>query len=142
MVPVGADHVTTPAIRVVSGALVRDGRLLVGRRPDGRDYAGHWETPGGKVEPGETDEAAIVRELWEELNVNALVSGYLGEVPFGPPEFPRSLDFLMYRVEASGEPCRLVHDELRWVTLAELGRLQLAPGNAALYHVLRGLLEG
>ncbi len=46
-----------------------DGRVLMAQRPDGKDYAGQWEFPGGKIEAGETPEQAICRELYEELNV-------------------------------------------------------------------------
>ena len=46
-----------------------DGRVLMAQRPDGKDYAGLWEFPGGKIEVGETPEQAICRELYEELNV-------------------------------------------------------------------------
>jgi len=46
-----------------------DGRVLMAQRPSGKDFAGHWEFPGGKVEPGETPEHAVRRELYEELNV-------------------------------------------------------------------------
>ena len=57
------------SLLVVAGALVRDGRLLLARRPDGDPLAGLWELPGGKVEPGETPEAALEREWSEELGV-------------------------------------------------------------------------
>jgi len=55
---------------VVACALIdRDGRVLATQRPDGKDHAGLWEFPGGKIEVGETPEQAIVRELYEELNI-------------------------------------------------------------------------
>ena len=55
---------------VVAGALLRDGRLLLTRRPDGDPLAGFWELPGGKVEVDETPEAALAREWHEELGVD------------------------------------------------------------------------
>ncbi len=60
-----------PTILVVAVALVdADGRVLIAQRPEGKKMAGLWEFPGGKVEPGETPEAALIRELQEELSIN------------------------------------------------------------------------
>ncbi|HRK17251.1 MAG TPA: NUDIX domain-containing protein, partial [Prosthecobacter sp.] len=56
-----------PPVEVVCAVLRRGGRLLVARRPAGKRLAGCWEFPGGKIEPGETAEAALLRELREEL---------------------------------------------------------------------------
>ena len=71
-----------PAVQVVAG-VVRDahGRILLAQRPAGRDWAGLWEFPGGKVEPGETPEAALQRELQEELGIGVQVAGRLIRVP-------------------------------------------------------------
>jgi 8-oxo-dGTP diphosphatase len=61
-----------PVTDVAVGVLVQpDGRFLLTTRPPGKAYAGHWEFPGGKVEPGETVEQALVRELQEELGITA-----------------------------------------------------------------------
>ena len=61
----------TPILLVVAGALIdRDGRILITQRPEGRSMAGLWEFPGGKVESGETPEAALIRELHEELGID------------------------------------------------------------------------
>ena len=60
----------TKIISVVAGALMRrDGSFMLGSRPDGKPYAGYWEFPGGKVEPGETSYAALVREFQEEMGI-------------------------------------------------------------------------
>ena len=59
-----------PLVIVVAGALVdADGRVLITRRPNGKEMAGLWEFPGGKIEKGETPEQALIRELKEELNI-------------------------------------------------------------------------
>ncbi len=58
-------------VEVAVGILIRsDGALLLSTRPQGKDYAGYWEFPGGKIEPGETVEQALTRELHEELGIN------------------------------------------------------------------------
>lgn len=58
-----------PVIDVSAGILRKDGRFLAVRRPEGKPMAGFWEFPGGKVEPGENPEQALIRELKEELNI-------------------------------------------------------------------------
>ena len=60
-------------IPVVAGFLKKDGKILVGQRPENNSLPGQWEFPGGKIEPGETPEQALVRELQEELGIDAEV---------------------------------------------------------------------
>ena len=75
-------HLEAPPVEVVAG-VIRDprGRILLARRTEGRDLAGLWEFPGGKVEPGESPEAALVRELREELGIESEVGAPLIAVP-------------------------------------------------------------
>jgi 8-oxo-dGTP diphosphatase len=113
---------------VVAGACVRDGRLLLARRPDGDPLAGFWELPGGKVEPGETPEAALRREWTEELGV-----GVEATEPFtfasGAPN-GRHVTLLVYRVRSiGGAPSPLGVAEVRWATPEEAGRLRLLPAD-------------
>ena len=97
---------------VVGAALVRDGRLLAARRTRPAEAAGRWELPGGKVEPGEAREAALVRELAEELGVDARVTGWLpGTVPIGAAY---ELQVGVCRL-VSGEPDPTEHDLVRWL---------------------------
>ncbi|MFI1353900.1 (deoxy)nucleoside triphosphate pyrophosphohydrolase [Streptomyces sp. NPDC020898] len=105
---------------VVGAALLRDGRLLAARRSAPPELAGRWELPGGKVEPGEAPEGALVRELREELGVDAEpVERIPGEWPLRPPYV---LWVWTARLPAdSAEPKPLQdHDELRWLTPAEI----------------------
>ena len=113
---------------VVAGALARDGRLLLTRRPDGDPLEGFWELPGGKVEPGETPETALGREWREELGV-----GVEAPEPFtfvsGAPN-GRHVTLLVYRVPSlDGEPSPLGVAEVRWATPEEAGRLRLLPAD-------------
>ena len=84
---------TAPPIHVVAGVIadVR-GRILLARRTEGRDLAGLWEFPGGKVDPGETPEQALVRELREELGIEARVGDAVIEVPQRYPHKRLRLD--------------------------------------------------
>ncbi|MER6628291.1 (deoxy)nucleoside triphosphate pyrophosphohydrolase [Streptomyces sp. NPDC000987] len=110
----------TERIVVVGAALLDGGRLLAARRSAPPDLAGRWELPGGKVEPGESPEAALVRELREELGVDAEpVERIPGEWPLRPPYV---LAVWTARLRpGSGDPEPLQdHDALRWLGPGEL----------------------
>ena len=102
---------------VVGAAILRAGRVLAARRTAPAEAAGRWELPGGKVEPGERREAALVRELAEELGVVAEVTGWLpGAVPIGTAY---ELQVGVCRL-VSGEPEPVEHDLVRWLGPGEL----------------------
>ncbi|MCX4813575.1 (deoxy)nucleoside triphosphate pyrophosphohydrolase [Streptomyces sp. NBC_01239] len=110
----------TTRIVVVGAALFDDGRLLAARRSAPPELAGRWELPGGKVEPRERPEAALVRELSEELGVDAeTVERVPGEWPLKPPY---TLQVWTARLRpGSPQPRPLEdHDELRWLTTADI----------------------
>ncbi|GHA12992.1 DNA mismatch repair protein MutT [Streptomyces tauricus] len=110
----------TELIVVVGAAVLRDGRLLAARRSAPVELAGRWELPGGKVEPGESPERALVRELREELGVEAeVVEAVPGEFPLRAPYVLRVWTARL--VDGSAEPLALQdHDELRWLSSDEL----------------------
>jgi mutator protein MutT len=102
---------------VVGAAVVRRGTVLAARRTSPPEAAGRWELPGGKVEPGEDPEAAVVRELAEELGCEVAVTGWLdGRVPIRPG---LALVVALARL-ADGEPEPVEHDEVRWLGAAQL----------------------
>ncbi|MGW5343958.1 (deoxy)nucleoside triphosphate pyrophosphohydrolase [Streptomyces sp. NPDC004050] len=103
---------------VVGGALCHEGRLLAARRSAPPELAGRWELPGGKAEPGETDAEALVRELREELGVEAAP---VERIPGAWPLQPGLVLHVWTARLLSGEPAPLEdHDELRWLDPAEL----------------------
>ena len=110
----------TERIVVVAGALVRDGRLLAARRSAPPDLAGRWELPGGKVEPGETPERVLVRELREELGADTrALERVPGEWPLKPGYV--LMVWAARLLPGSAEPAPLEdHDELRWLTPEEI----------------------
>jgi len=114
-------------VRVVAGVVVRAGRVLVALRGAGRPLAGRWEFPGGKVEPGEDDRAALARELHEELAIRVEVGARLGESRHG------KVHLLAYRCTLrEGEPVALEHEHIRWALPGELGGLSWAPADVPL----------
>jgi 8-oxo-dGTP diphosphatase len=102
---------------VVGAAIVRDGRVLACRRTSPAEAAGRWELPGGKVEPGETPEAALLREVREELGAGVAISHWLAAEAV-------ISDALVLRVAVArlvdGEPRPVEHDEVRWLSADEL----------------------
>ncbi|MEE2035118.1 (deoxy)nucleoside triphosphate pyrophosphohydrolase [Rhodococcus chondri] len=117
-----------PAGHVVAGAVFRDGRLLLAQRNRPPELAGQWELPGGKVEPGEEIEAALRRELREELGVEVRGGERLGvAVPL-----PGGRVLCAYRVElVAGVPKPLDHSALRWVDADELETIDLVAADRA-----------
>lgn len=115
-------------IHVVAG-VIRDalGRILLARRIDGRDLAGLWEFPGGKVEPGEAPEAALVRELHEELGIEASVFDALIRVPQQYPDKRLVLD--VRQVEYRGTPMGLDGQALVWSPAQTLASYPMPPAD-------------
>ena len=129
-------------LTVVAAALVdRDGRLLVQQRPEGKPMAGLWEFPGGKVEPGETPERALIRELGEELAIDVdhaclapacFASDTLGE---------KHLLLLLYVCRKwRGTPIAHHATALRWVRPVELHGLAMPPADEPLIGLLEALI--
>lgn len=111
-----------------------DGRVLAARRSAPPATAGGWEFPGGKVEPGESPTAALIRECREELGVTVRVGELLGSADIAAE--------LVLRVYAAvleaGEPQPLEdHDELRWLTAAELDDVAWLPADRPVLAALR-----
>ncbi|MEG3122689.1 (deoxy)nucleoside triphosphate pyrophosphohydrolase [Sphingomonas sp. GB1N7] len=134
--------VATSLFPVVAAALVdASGRVLVQQRPPGKQMAGLWEFPGGKVESGETPEAALVRELAEELGIKvdaaALTPATFASEPLGG----KHLLLLLYVCrDWIGEPAALDAVALKWVTLAEMRGLDMPPADAPFIDTLERLL--
>ncbi|BCX48118.1 pyrophosphohydrolase MutT [Haloferula helveola] len=113
-------------IDVVAGLiLASDGRLLACRRPEGKHLGGKWEFPGGKVEPRETPEPALVRELREELEITVEPLRQLTPVVHDYGRGPIRLIPIVCRI-TDGEPHPHEHSEIRWCTADELDELDLA----------------
>jgi len=115
-----------------------DGRILACRRGEGRHLAGLWEFPGGKVDAGESPEAALARELEEELGVAVDVGEKLAAVvEWTDGEVAIRLSAYWCRI-SEGEPVALEHEELRWCGISELGELGWAEADLPFVRELGG----
>ncbi len=120
----------TPRRVVVAAVIVRSGMVLVAQRHAPSRFPGLWEFPGGKVEPGETQEAALRREIREELGVDISVRS---EPPIGTVKWDydhaRVLLIALRADIVSGTPRPLDHAAVRWVAAEELSALPLLPAD-------------
>ncbi len=127
---------------VVAVALVdADDRVLIAKRPEGREMAGLWEFPGGKVKPGELPETALVRELLEELGID-ITESCLAPVTFAShlyDDFYLLMPLYVCRVW-EGTVVAKEGQELKWVRPVRLGDYDMPPADAPLVAMLRDLL--
>lgn len=136
----------TELINVVGGAVVdslaHPRTLLVARRTAPPQFAGLWEFPGGKVDPGETPEKALHRELSEELGVEVVLGPELPAAqPAGWPLNPKAAMRVWFAELAAGTPRPLQdHDELRWVPLADPAQVLALPWIPADLPIVEALL--
>jgi 8-oxo-dGTP diphosphatase len=134
-----------PALRVVC-ALIEDeaGRLLLAQRPAGKHLAGLWEFPGGKIETGESPQAALIREIAEELGCVATPGEALTPVTHAYDTVTVCLMPFLARLESAGAtPEAREHAALRWVTRAEIGTMPMPAADAPIVAewVARGELR-
>lgn len=123
--------------RLVVAAVIRggDGRVLLARRPPGSHLEGLWEFPGGRVEDGETAEAALARELDEELGVTVSIAEPLTFA--WHRDATREILLLFYRAELTGGvPAGREGQEVGWFCSHELSTLATPPADAALVRRL------
>ena len=131
-----------PIVLVAAVALIdTDGRVLLAERPEGKHLAGLWEFPGGKVQAGETPEAALIRELAEELgiDVEANCLAPFTFASFAYPEFHLLMPLYVCR-KWSGIVIAREGQRLKWVRPGRLGDYPMPPADKPLVAMLRDLL--
>ena len=126
---------------VIVGAAIldRQGRVLAAQRAAPPELAGWWEFPGGKVEPGESDEDGLVRECREELGVDIRLGDRLGD-DVGVGDAGAVLRIWLARVADGGEPVCREHRALRWLSVDELHDVAWLPADLPLVAELAAVL--
>ena len=130
---------TTPSRRTiyVVAAIIRDaqGRIFATQRGYG-DFKDFWEFPGGKIEPGETAEQALRREIWEELETRIIVDGPAHNVEWDYPAFHLSMQCFWCRVQ-SGNLLLKEHEAARWLSIDQLDSVEWLPADRDLIQKLK-----
>ena len=122
----------------VVAAIIKDenGKILITQRNLQKAQGGLWEFPGGKIEPNETKEEAIVREIKEELDIDIQVESYLSEKVFNYPEKDINLIALECK-KINGDIKLLEHEDYRWVENSELDNFEFAPADIFIIEKLK-----
>lgn len=125
-------------MRLVTAAIiVSAGKVLLARRKPGDTREGFWEFPGGVVEPGETIEQCLARELREELGVAAAIGEVVAESVYRDDHGHLRLVALETRI-TGGEMAPVAHDRVEWVAPGELERYRLSPADVPIAKALAG----
>lgn len=127
-------------IHVVGAVFEREGKIMAAQRGPGSALEGFWEFPGGKIEPGETPEETLARELREELLTDAEVGPFVARSEF-------DYDFGTVRLDAyfctivGQEPTLTEHQEIRWLGAEDLFSVEWAPADVPIIEALKDQLE-
>ncbi len=121
------------AVAVIKG---KDGRILVAKRPDDKHMGGYWEFPGGKVEPGEAVNEALVRELKEELGIDALSYQPLIKIKYDYPDKSVLLDTWVVN-SMKGMPSGMEGQDIKWADESELSNLKFPDANGPILNAVK-----
>ncbi|MEU7757130.1 (deoxy)nucleoside triphosphate pyrophosphohydrolase [Micromonospora sp. NPDC049101] len=125
---------------IVGAAIIRDGRVLACARAAPPEVAGMWEFPGGKVEPGETETDALIRECAEELAVRVEIGDRVGR-DVRMAHGRSVLKVYTARLLDDDQPQALEHEALRWLAANELDSVTWLPADTPIVAALRQLLK-
>lgn len=123
----------------VVAAIIHDdeGRIFATQRGYG-DWKDWWEFPGGKMEPGETPEEALLREIWEELETRIVVERLVKTVEWDYPKFHLTMHCFLCHIE-SGHPVLLEHEAARWLKQGKLDDVNWLPADRIVVDELKSL---
>jgi 8-oxo-dGTP diphosphatase len=127
--------------RSVAGILLLDGKAFVAKRGPKGSFGGWWEFPGGKVESGESDEAALAREFEEEFGIAVAAKRLLGESIFPHRGKDRVLAAWLIEVAPFTKPNLFEHEAVAWATARELEDLRLVDSDRKLLEFVLPLLH-
>lgn len=124
-------------IEVVAAIIKRGSEICIARRGYG-DFKDMWEFPGGKIEPGETREEALIREIKEELELDIKISKYVTTIDYDYTNFHLTMHCFLCEV-CGGKLHLNAHNEVRWVPLDELFKLNWVPADVFVVESLKKL---
>ena len=126
-------------IQVVA-AIIRDGEHIFATQRGYGDWKDYWEFPGGKIEPGETPEEALIREIREELGAEISVDAYLTTVEYDYPAFHLHMRCYLTHI-TGGELTLKEHEAARWLSKDELNSVSWLPADWEIIHLLHHTQE-
>lgn len=124
-------------IKVVAAIITKDNKVFATQRGYG-DFKDGWEFPGGKVEPGERPEDAIVREIREELGADIRVTGFLTTVEHDYPNFHLSMDCFWAELEDGAEMVLKEHEAAKWLAKEDLDQVDWLPADVKVVSEIKG----
>ena len=120
----------------VAAAVLRDGRRIFATQRGYGPWKDWWEFPGGKIEPGETPQEALIREIREELDTEIAVGGKLADIEYDYPDFHLSMICFDCRI-VSGKPVLKEHESAGWLLPEELDSVRWLPADRAVIGLLK-----
>ena len=126
-------------VRVVAAIIIENDKVFATQRGYG-EFKDGWEFPGGKIEPGETPEEAIVREIKEELDTEVEVIELLDTVEYDYPNFHKSMGSFICKIK-SGDLVLKEHEAAKWLTKDTLGSVEWLPADMGLVREIEKYLK-
>ncbi len=128
-------------LQVSAAILIKEDKILIAKRPADDKLPYKWEFPGGKIEAGETPEACLKREMYEEFGIEVRIGDYYCSSVYNYSH--GEIELLAYFIEwIGGAMAPTVHDDIRWVTAQELSKFDFAPADVAIVERLQEKVEG
>lgn len=126
-------------IKVVAAIIIHENKIFATQRGYG-EFKDGWEFPGGKIEPGETPQEALVREIKEELDIDIEVKDFLETVEYDYPTFHLFMDCFFCTIKA-GELVLKEHEAAKWLTVETLDSVDWLPADKGLVEGIRGYMS-
>lgn len=123
---------------VVAALIWDNDKFLICQRPENKARPLLWEFVGGKVEPGETKEQALIRECQEELNITLNIGPLLANVIHKYPDLTISLSVFNAQI-ASGSPTLLEHNDFKWITIDDIPNYTFCPADVEILDIIRNM---